>query len=177
MLAQPEEENSLEMTMSALNFLRETFSGEFLLESGEDVEGKTISIIRYFQEEGLLKNIPETGGFTITKSGFDKLPVLAALAKTFIESYWIAANVIMQSRDENLKGDNLLKQIISMGKKYYKSGIIDHISSISRINFQNAANYINKTVLPVENMEAGSKELNYDSLSEFIKTLHFLSHM
>ena len=102
---------------------------------------------------------------------------MAALAKTFIESYWITANVIMQSRDENLKGDNLLKQTISMGKKYYKSGIIDHISAISRINFQNAATYINKTVLPVENEETGGKEPDYNSLSEFIKTLHFLSHM
>ncbi|MBN2418228.1 MAG: 1-acyl-sn-glycerol-3-phosphate acyltransferase, partial [Deltaproteobacteria bacterium] len=132
LLAQSEEENNLEMIMSGLRFLRATFGSEFLIDTDEDAKEKTISILRYFQEEGFIKNIPETGGFNITKSGFDKLPSMAALAKTFIESYWIAANVIMQSRDENLKGDNLLKQTINMGKKYYKSGIIDHISAISR---------------------------------------------
>ncbi|MGD9158601.1 MAG: 1-acyl-sn-glycerol-3-phosphate acyltransferase [Desulfobacteraceae bacterium] len=177
LLTQPEEENNLEMTASVLNFLRKTFCSEFLFSEEEGVENKTASIIRYFLEEGFLKKIPETGGFTITKPGFDKLPAWAALAKTFIESYWIAANVIMQSRDENLKGDNLLKQIISMGRKYYKSGVITHISSISRINFKNAVTHISRNILPAGNEKEGSKEPDYDNLSEFIKTLHSLSHI
>ena len=177
LLALPEEKNNFEMTMSALNFLRETFGNEFLLDTGDEVEGKTTAILEYFQEQGFLKYTPENEGFVITKSGFDRLIALSALSKTFIESYWIAANVIMQTKDDKLKGDNLIKQTIVMGKKYYKSGIIDHISAISRINFQNAVSYINKNVLPVENPETGARELDYNNLSEFIKTLHYLSHI
>ncbi len=176
LLNQLEDENNLDMIVSVFTFLRKTFSGEFLFADGEDVKEKTATVIQYFREEGFIRNIPETGIFSITKPGFDKLPAWASLARTFIESYWIAANVIMQSRDENLKGDNLIKQTINMGKKYYKSGVIDHISSISRVNFQNAVTHINKNILPVENEETGSKELDYDNLSEFIKRLHSLSH-
>jgi len=176
LLTQPEEENNLNITLSGLNYLRETFSSEFIFTAGEDIKCKTSSILQYFREKGFLKDIPESGGFSITKTGFDKLPALASLAKTFIESYWITANVIMQTRDEKLKGDNLLKQTISMGRKYYKSGIIDHIGSISRVNFQNAVTHINKNVLPAENEKAGSRELDYDNLTRFIKTLHSLSH-
>jgi len=164
------------MTVSVLNFLRETFSGEFLFDADDDVKERTASIIQYFREERFIKNIPETDRFTITKSGFDKLPAWAALARTFIESYWIAANVIMQSRDENLRGDNLIKHIISLGKKYYNSGVIEHISAISRINFQNAVTHINKNILPAGNESDESRELDYDNLAEFIKKLHSLSH-
>ncbi len=177
LLARSEEENNPKTIMSVFTFLRETFNNEFLFEEGKDIGEKTASIIRYFQEEGFLKYTPETEGFSVTKSGFDKLSSCASLARTFIESYWIAANVIMQSRDEKLKGDNLLKQTINMGKKYYKSGIIDHISAISRVNFQNAVTYINKNILlPVEDEKSGNREADYDNLSEFIKRLYSLSH-
>ena len=176
LLALPDEENNLEMTVSVVNFLRETFSSEFLFNSSKDIEDRVSTIIRYFYEEGFLKDIPETGGFNITKSGFDRLPALASLSKTFIESYWIAANVIMQTRDEKLKGDNLLKETINTGKKYYNSGVIDHISAISRINFQNAITHINKNILPVDIENEAGKEMDYDNLSAFIKKLHSLSH-
>jgi hypothetical protein len=61
-----------------------------------------------------------------------------------------------------------------MGNKYYKSGVIDHIGSISRINFQNAVTHINRNILPVEKGKAGSKSVDYNNLGEFIKKLHDL---
>ena len=174
LLTQSEENNNLENVLSVFDFLRNTFANEFLYGSDEKAENRAASIIGYFRESGFIKDMPETGGFRITRSGFDKLPSWAALAKTFIESYWITANVIMHTKDEKISGDNLLKQIISMGNKYYKSGVIDHIGSISRINFQNAVTYINRNVLKVEKGRTENRENDYESLSDFIKKLHAL---
>ncbi len=175
LLSQPEEENNSEMILSVFSFLRETFISEFLFDTDQSEEEKAASILEYFKGEGFLKD-SEGGGYRITKSGFDNLPSWAALAKTFIESYWIASNVILQTKDEKLKGDNLIKQTISMGNKYYKSGVIDHIGAVSRINFLNAVNHVNKVILPDTN-ESGDKTKDYDKLSEFIKKLHILSDL
>ncbi len=175
LLTQVEENNNIENALAVFDFLRNTFANEFLYRSGERAENRAASIIGYFHESGFIEDMSETGGFRITRSGFDKLPSWAALAKTFIESYWITANVIMQTKDEKISGDNLLKQIISMGNKYYKSGVIDHIGSISRINFQNAVTYINRNVLKVEKGRKANNARDYESLADFIKKLHALS--
>ncbi|MFC1841084.1 1-acyl-sn-glycerol-3-phosphate acyltransferase, partial [Thermodesulfobacteriota bacterium] len=173
MLSGSEEEKSLDSIVFCHDLLKKTFGGEFLFDSSENTRGKVILIINYFLEEGLIRESVETGGYTISKAGFDKLSAWAALAKTFIESYWIAANVMNQGKDEKISGENLIKRIIDSGNKYYNSGVIDHIGAISRINFKNAVTYINREVLASED-NAGNKTQDYDRLAEFRKQLHEL---
>ncbi len=175
LLTQSEENNNLESALSVFIFLRNTFSSEFLFDTGVKAEEKAALNIEYCRELGFIMDMPGTSSFRLTRAGFDKLPSWAALAKTFLESYWITANVIMQTKDNKISGDNLLKQIISMGNKYYKSGVIDHIGSISRINFQNAVTYINRNIITSEKDKMENTTMDNDSLSEFIKILHALS--
>ena len=174
LLIQSEEDNNLEKSLSVFNFLRDTFSNEFLFTPGENCESRVESIIEYCRELGFIADQSETGRFRITREGFEILLSWSALARTFLESYWIMANVIMQTKDEKMSGENLLKQAIGMGNKYYKSGVIDHIGSISRINFMNAAAHINRNILPVDKSKSGNKAVDYDRLTEFIKDLHAL---
>lgn len=173
MLSGPEEEKSLDSIVFCHDFLKKSFGKEFLFDHMENTEVKVNSIINYFLEEGLIRQSDETRGFTISKAGFDKLSSWASLAKTFIESYWIAANVMVQCKDEKISGENLIKRIIDAGNKYYDSGVIDHIGAISRINFQNAVTYINSQVLASED-EKGDKTQDYVRLTEFSRQLHEL---
>jgi len=173
LLSGPEEEKTLDSVITCHDLLKGTFSKEFLFDSNENTEEKTISIINYFIEEGFVRQSDTSEAFTISKSGFDKLPAWAALARTFIESYWMAANVINQSNNEKISGENLIKKIIDSGNRYYNSGVIDHIGAISRLNFQNAVTFINKNILAAEDDE-GNKTQDYNRLMEFSRQLHDL---
>lgn len=173
LLSGKEEEKTQESVTACHDFLKKTFGKEFIFNSKVNTSEKVASIIDYFTEEGFIKESDTGEGFSITKSGFDKLPAWAALAKTFIESYWTAADVIYKNRSEKLSGENLLKKIGTAGNKYYKSGVIDHIGSISRLNFRNAVAFINRNVLLSEDSEGNSIQ-DYDSLSEFSGRLHDL---
>jgi glycerol-3-phosphate O-acyltransferase len=171
MLSGSEEEKSLSSIVFYHDLLKKTFGKEFLFDNSENIEDKVLSIINYFLEEGLIRQSTETGGYSISKAGYDRLSSWAALAKTFIESYWITANVMIQHKDEKISSENLMKRIIDAGNKYYDSNVIEHIGAISRINFQNAVTYINREVLASED-EKGNKAQDYDRLTEFSRQLH-----
>ncbi|MBN1906445.1 MAG: 1-acyl-sn-glycerol-3-phosphate acyltransferase, partial [Deltaproteobacteria bacterium] len=130
LLSQSDEDTNPGVALSVFNFLSDTFSNEFLFDSALKPAERFNSVTASYIEKGFITDIPETCRFRVTRAGFDRLPSIAALAKTFIESYWIAANVIMKEKDAKISGENLLKEIISTGKKYYNSGVIDHIGSI-----------------------------------------------
>ncbi len=173
-LSQSDEDANPETALSVFNFLSNTFANEFLFDSAVKSVERFNSITASFIEKGFITDIPETGRVRVTRAGFDRLPSISALAKTFIESYWVTANVMMKERDVKISGDNLLKEIISTGKKYYNSGVIDHIGSVSRVNFQNAISYIHKNILPAEKNKADGMVSEDNTLSGFIKKLHSL---
>jgi len=172
LLSQSDEDTSPGVALSVFNFLSDTFTNEFLFASALKPAERFNSVTASYIEKGFIRDIPETCRFRVTRAGFDRLPSIAALAKTFIESYWIAANVIMKGKDTKISGENLLKETISTGKKYYNSGVIDHIGSVSRVNFQNAIAYINKNILPAERAKIDDMVTDDITLSGFIKKLH-----
>jgi glycerol-3-phosphate O-acyltransferase len=174
LLSQSDEDTKPGEALSVFNFLSNTFSNEFLFDSALKPAERFNSVTASYIEKGFITDIRETCRIRVTRAGFDRLPSIAALAKTFIESYWIAANVIMKEKDAKISGENLLKEIISTGKKYYNSGVIDHIGSVSRVNFQNAIAYINRNILPAERIKEDAVVTEDNTLSGFIKILHHL---
>jgi glycerol-3-phosphate O-acyltransferase len=174
LLSQSDDDINPETALSVFDFLSNTFANEFLFDSVVKSAERFNSVSATYIEKGFITGIPETGKFRVTRAGFDRLPSISALAKTFIESYWLTANVMMKERDVKISGDNLLKEIISTGKKYYNSGVIDHIGSVSRVNFQNAITHLNKNILPAEKNKAEGMVSEDTTLSGFIKKLHSL---
>jgi glycerol-3-phosphate O-acyltransferase len=174
LLSQSDEDTNPGVALSVFNFLSNTFANEFLFNSTLKPAERFNSVTASYIEKGFISDVQQTCRFRVTRAGFDRLPSISALAKTFIESYWITANVIMKERDVKISGDNLLKEIISTGKKYYNSGVIDHIGSISRVNFQNAITHINKNILPAEKAKTDDVVSDDNTLSGFIKKLHSL---
>jgi hypothetical protein len=89
----------------------------------------------------------EKGAFQITRMGFDNLPVWANLAKTFMESYWIATKAMGHQKNLSLKEEALLKKMSYLGKRFHKLGVVDHVGALSKLNFTNAVAVIRRDFL------------------------------
>jgi glycerol-3-phosphate O-acyltransferase len=176
LLSGSEESKSLDSIKSDYTFLKEVLSREFIVEKDDDISGRIKSIIEYFLDEGLLIRSDKDGGYKITRQGFDKVPSWAALAKTFIEAYWISAKVMGQKKSDTMTEEMLLKNINYLGKRYYKLGVIEHIAAISRISFQNAVSLINKNILSNSENPQEYPGYWYENLSQITKRLFDLSH-
>lgn len=175
-LSGTEDIKKMDSIVSDYVFLKDLFQIEFVFDEDEDVQTKTLSTVEYFMDSGFLTYQRETAGYKITKFGFDKLPIWASLAKTFIESYWITSRAMSQTSDGKKKKTDLLKSIDYLGKRLFKLGVIEHIGALSQINFQNAMTFINKNVLNPSGNGERNQKYSSEKISQFSKKLHDLSH-
>jgi glycerol-3-phosphate O-acyltransferase len=166
------EEKKAESIISDYTFLKILFQNEFVFDKDEDLHAKIDSITEYFSKSGFLTRSNGDKGYKITKLGFDKLPVWAALTKTFLESYWIAARAMSQKKD----GGGLLKSMNFLGKRLHKQGVIDHVGALSLVNYRNAMAFINRNVLNSNNHSAEDRPNSFKDLSQLSKRLYDLSH-
>jgi glycerol-3-phosphate O-acyltransferase len=155
-------------------FLKDLFRNEFVFD-GEDFEQKVESAVAFFLNAEFLSQGPEDQGFKVTRLGFEKLTIWAALTQTYLESYWIACKTVAQRRDLDGKTEELLKQMNYLGKRFYKLGIVEHIGALSRLNFTNALELIRKDILrgqsPLQDEEARISE----RLSQLAQRVYELS--
>lgn len=155
-------------------FLRRLFRNEFVFETREDYREEVLGLISDFLDPPFLSGSSEEGGYKITKLGFDKLTIFASLAKTFLESYWIAAKT-MQEKYGSRRGE-VLKAMNATAKRYHKLKIIDHIGALSPLNFENAMPVINQDVLKSKENPDEDPAAALDRLSRFVHRLYGLSH-
>ena len=176
LLTGTEEVKTEESIISDYEFLKNLFKKEFVFDKREDLREKVISIIEYFLNSAFLSRSEENGGYKVTKLGFDRLPIWAALTKTFLESYWIAVKSISQQKSRAGKGGgNLLKNMTYLGKRFHKLGVIDHIGALSQLNFKNAIIFINENILNVREI-SDDRSHSLEQLSQLGQRLYELSH-
>ena len=176
LLTGAEEEKIAGSMTSDYDFLKNLFKNEFVFDKRDDLREKVISIIEYFLNSAFLSRSEENMGYKITKLGFDKLPIWAALSKTFLESYWIAAKSISQQKNRAVKGGgNLLKNMNYLGRRFHKLGVIDHIGALSQPNFKNAIVFINENILNVRGL-SDDRSHSLERLSQLSQRLYELSH-
>jgi glycerol-3-phosphate O-acyltransferase len=171
-----EEVKEPDSIVSDYAFLRDLFKKEFVFTEEVDLQEEVSSLTEYFLVSKFLTPSERTVGYKITKLGFDRLPIWAALAKTFLESYWIAARSIGQRKGKGDKKRDDLKHMDFMGKRFHKLGLIDHIGALSRINYTNAMGFINESILnPLEDSMEDSSSAT-EKLSQLGQRLYELSH-
>ncbi|MBN1226483.1 MAG: 1-acyl-sn-glycerol-3-phosphate acyltransferase [Deltaproteobacteria bacterium] len=146
LLTGTEETKSIDTIQSDCIFLINLFRKEFVFDREKDLIEEITAIINYFKESKLLLKNQDNDGFTITKLGFDRLPIWASLTKTFLESYWVATKCLLQQKSKDYKKESLLKDMIYLGKRFYKLGVINNMGALSQINFQNAIGVINRDI-------------------------------
>ena len=175
LLTGKEEIKTHESILTDYGFLRNLFKNEFIYNVDEEISTEVKRITVYFLEKLFITRANGNGGYTLTRLGFDQLPMWAALAKTFLESYWIAARSFIQQEKSSKKGD-ILKNMNYMGLRFHKLGLIDHMEAISRLNFKNAIRFINEDILK------GGEESDEDTrqarkrLGQLSHRLYELSH-
>jgi glycerol-3-phosphate O-acyltransferase len=171
-----EEVKNSDSIISDYAFLKDLFKNEFILNEHEDCGVKVTSIIEYFLGAGFLTRSLGNGAYKTTRLGIDELPIWATLAKTFLESYWIAAKTMGQKKDQKRKSAEILKDMNYLGQRFHKLGVIDHIGALSQLSFKNAMGYINKKILSVPKNAGEDPSYPLENLSQFAKRLHELSH-
>jgi glycerol-3-phosphate O-acyltransferase len=178
LLAGTEEVKDHGQIVSDYAFLKNLFKNEFVFEEKEDIRESVNAGIDYFLGSNLLSRSHEIrGGYTITKLGFDRLPIWAALAKTFLESYWIAVISVSQQKNRGLKTEeDLLKKMDYLGKRFHKLGVIDHIGALSQLNFRNAVSFINQEIRDVHKSAEEADSLILERLSQIGQRIYDLSH-
>lgn len=154
MLQGEEEVKPLTAIEEDYRFLRRLFRKEFIVETAPDDRSRVHAVLEDFEESGLVRKAASGSGYQITRLGHTRLPAWARFAKTFLESYWITVQALLQDgRRPGKKGDEL-KSMKVMGLKYHKQGVIDHLESVSQLTFRTALDRL--TTERVREKEAGS---------------------
>ena len=123
-------------------FLRDLFKNEFAYDVDKPLEYFIRKSLKAFIDQAVViphPTLPAT--YHLTPAGLKKLKYFALFLKTYFESYWIVIRYYMRHSDFSRRRKAGLKKIYAMGNRMYKRGEIDHIESLSEINFKNAADY------------------------------------
>jgi len=175
LLTGKDEVKTHESVLNDYCFLRNLFKNEFVYNEEEDITKEVYRITSFFLERLFITRANDNGGYTLTRLGFDQVPIWAALAKTFLESYWIATRAFIQQENKSKKGD-ILNDMNYMGLRFHKLGLIDHMEAISRLNFKNAIRFINEEVLKAGKGSDEDARQALKRLGQLSRRLYELSH-
>jgi glycerol-3-phosphate O-acyltransferase len=177
LLTGTEEVKDHEQIISDYAFLRNLFKNEFVFGEKEDPAERVYTSIAFFLESNFLTGAHRSReGYIITKLGFDRLPIWAALAKTFLESYWIAVKSMSQQKNRGMKTpEDLLKKMDYLGRLFHKQGVIDHIGALSQVTFRNAMGFIEKEIRDIQKT-AEDDSLIQERLFQIGQRIYELSH-
>ena len=176
MLTGTDEVKSMEEIRDDYHFLKELFKNEFVFNGEKDIQEEIDEVTAYFLDSGFISRENANGGYRLTRLGYEKLPVFAALAKTFLESYWIATRSFIHLKKNHIKNSELLKNMNHRGQRFHKMGLIDHIEAISQVNFRNAIDFINKNILLGQVKQEEDHSEGWDKLSRLSQRLYEFSH-
>ena len=176
MLTGTDEVTSREEITADYSLLKNILKNEFVYDEEKDIQEKVDGITSYFLDSAFITRTNANGGYRLTRLGYDKLPIFAALAKTFLESYWIATRSFIHLKTKHPKSSDLLKNMNNRGVRFHKMGLIDHIEAVSQVNFKNAIDFIRKNILlsHEEHEEAGPEA--WEELSRLSQKVYDLSH-
>jgi len=176
LLTGTEDEKGEEEILADYVFLKELFWNEFIYDETKDDQAQIDEVIAYFSEASYIEKKDPPGGYRLTRLGFDKLQIWAGLAKTFLESYWIATSSFIRQIKTGAKKGDLLKNMNYLGLRFHKLGLIDHVEAVSQLNFKNAVKYLDKIVHEDRERSEGDKDGASESLTRLSQRLHELSH-
>ena len=158
-------------------FLKNVFRYEFIYEETTRTPLEEANhVLDHFFESRLLVKSNVSAGYSLTRLGIEQTTLWANLIKTFLESYWIAAGVVLKRRQNGKKRTDLLKSMTNLGQRYYRLGLIDHIESVSQITFKNAIGMIQEDFRVSEDSSEENRNQSLENLALFGKRLHQFSH-
>ena len=175
LLTGTEEIKEMEQIADDYGFLKWVFKKEFVFEENEDPRESVSAILECLKDSSYVVDSGGGRGYQVTKLGLDKLPIWAALAKTYLESYWVASRALIQQYKKGDKGEDVLKNMNYLGKRYQKQGTIEHIGALSQLNFKNAAAFFQEKVIKAKTDNEQPSPV-HEKLSQVSQRLYKLSN-
>lgn len=127
---------------SSYKLFQEFFKNEFTHDSSKPPESHIRKNIKAFINEAILMphpTLPDT--YNITSSGLRKLKLYSGFLIAYFEAYWIVLNFFNFYPKNSVSAKNRLKKIQSLGNRMYKRKEIELQEALSKVTFQNAADY------------------------------------
>ena len=157
-------------------FLKNVFRYEFIFEEETQTPDEEVnSILDYFFQTSLLVKSEVKAGYSLTRPGLEQTMVWANLAKTFLESYWIATRGIIKHHKDGKKRSDMLKSMTYLGQRYHRLGLVDHLESVSQISFKNAIRMVEEDFPLSEGRSEAERDHTLEDLALFSKRLHQFS--
>ena len=176
LLTGTEEIKTEEDLQADYGFLKNLFKNEFVYAEDKGIPEEVNGVISYFLDAAFVTRSNANGGYVLTRLGFDKLPIWATLAKTFLESYWIASRSFIQKENKSKKGGDILKTMNYLGLRFHKMGLIDHVEAVSHITFKNAIPSIRENISEVQTGSDEAFSGGGEGLSRLSQRLNELAH-
>ncbi|MFH2219398.1 MAG: 1-acyl-sn-glycerol-3-phosphate acyltransferase [Pseudomonadota bacterium] len=126
----------------AYTFLKDFFKYEFAYDIEKTAEYYVRKNIKAFIDDAIIiphPTLPDT--YNLTSEGFRKLQLFSSFLKTYFESYWVVLHFFKTHPQNAIKPKERLKKNESMGMLMYKNKEIERKEALSKINFQNAADF------------------------------------
>ena len=153
-------------------FLQDLFKYEFAYDIEKTAEYYVRKSIKVFIDDAILMphpTMPDT--YNLTSAGFRKLKCFTCFLKTYFESYWVVLHYYMKYPQNSIKPKERLKKNETMGNRMYKNREIERKEALSKINFQNAADFF--TTHGVKGSDNKEKiEFYYDTLRRYMDHLN-----
>ncbi len=170
------ETKTFDAILEDYRFLKWLFKNEFIydepLESEE--EAGLRKAVDYFVNASLIKPSRDSAGYAVTRNGMEHLPLWAAMVKTFIESYWVAARSFLRDEGGDAKRGDVLKDMNYQGMRLYKLGLVEHVEALSSLNFKNAARFFREEILD-KGRESSESQEKMDMLNRLNQKLYDLA--
>lgn len=157
-------------------FLKNLFRNEFIYNEESDLYDEIEQVLVAFLNASYIVKLDGEKAYSLTRLGYEELPIWAGFTKTFAESYWVAARAYIQAGKEHRTRSDLLKSMSQLGLRYYKTGFIDHVEGMTQINFENAIRTIREEISTFQSTVEGGNSDEHEHLLEFEQRLHHLSH-
>jgi glycerol-3-phosphate O-acyltransferase len=153
-------------------FLQDFFKYEFAYDIEKTAEYYVRKSIKVFIDDAILMphpTMPDT--YNLTSAGFRKLKCFTCFLKTYFESYWIVLHFYMKNPQNSINPKERLKKNEAMGNRMYKNREIERKEALSKINFQNAADFF--TFHGVKGSDNKEKiEFYYDTIRRYLDHLN-----
>ncbi|HIJ19618.1 MAG TPA: hypothetical protein HPP58_01080 [Deltaproteobacteria bacterium] len=155
------------------SFLKKLFRYEFIYEgettAPQEIDGATA----YFREVFFIERDDADQGYVLSRSGFEELPHWAAFIMPFLESYWIATRCMIGDKERKVwQRNDELKSMSSMGQRFQKQGIIDHIEAVSQPNFKNALRFLKEEGFSISEKEKEDSPEKLEKLAALSQRLY-----
>ena len=129
---------------SGYRYLQHLFKNEFAYDIDLNPEYIVRKTLKIFIDDAIFiphQTLPDT--YNITSAGFRKLKLFAAFLTTYFETYLIVLNHFLWAPPDGLNPKERLKKIEARGRRMYKRKEIGRRESLSRVTYENAADFFN----------------------------------